>query len=211
MAFVRRHTPGATFPLTTPAAHHALVELATLRPDARLRDVLSPILEAALSDGLGEVAAIAESDAQRQYIWKLREEHAEAQEREGASIKTDIAAPVSRVAELIECASTACRTLMPGIRPMPFGHLGDGNIHINLEHPEAMARAALLARAHEIMDTVNAVVRDLGGSFSAEHGVGHLKPYMMPEWRGSAELDAMRRIKAALDSHGIMNPGKVLP
>ena len=94
---------------------------------------------------------------------------------------------------------------------MPFGHLGDGNIHFNLEQPPEMDGAAFLARDHAIMDTVNAVVRDLGGSFSAEHGVGMLKPYMMPEWRGGAELDAMRRIKAALDPLGIMNPGKVLP
>ncbi len=176
MAFVQRHIAGATLPLTTPAAHHALVELGTPRADARLRDVFESILEAALSDGLVEDPAIAESDAQRQYIWKLREEHAEAQKREGASIKNDIAVPVSRVAELIERASAACRTLKPGIRPMPFGHLGDGNIHFNLEQPEDMAPVAFLARAHEIMDTVNAVVRDLGGSFSAEHGVGQLKP-----------------------------------
>ena len=94
---------------------------------------------------------------------------------------------------------------------MPFGHLGDGNIHMNLEQPEGMSAAAFLAQDHAIMDTVNAVVADLGGSFSAEHGVGQLKPYMMPSWRGGAELDMMRRIKAALDPAGIMNPGKVLP
>jgi len=84
-------------------------------------------------------------------------------------------------------------------------------IHFNLEQPAGWAAADFLARSHDIMDTVNAVVQDLGGSFSAEHGVGLLKPYMMPGWRGGAELDAMRRIKAALDPQGIMNPGKVLP
>ena len=100
---------------------------------------------------------------------------------------------------------------MPGIRRVPFGHLGDGNIHMNLEQPEGMDAAAFLARSHDIMDAVNAVVRDLDGSFSAEHGIGRLKTDMMAEWRGGAELDLMRRIKAAIDPQGIMNPGKVLP
>jgi FAD/FMN-containing dehydrogenase len=94
---------------------------------------------------------------------------------------------------------------------VPFGHLGDGNIHFNLEQPVDADPAWFLAQDHAIMDTVNAVVRRFDGSFSAEHGVGRLKPYMMPEWRGGAELDAMRRIKAALDPGGILNPGKVLP
>ncbi len=89
--------------------------------------------------------------------------------------------------------------------------MGDGNIHFNLEQPEGWDPTAFLGRDHEIMDTVNAVVRSLGGSFSAEHGVGRLKPYMMPDWRGGAELDTMRRIKAALDPAGLMNPGKLLP
>ncbi len=211
MGFVLRHIQGAALPLANPSAHYALVELATPRQDARLRDVLEAVLETALEDGLVDDAAIAESDAQRLAIWKLREEHAEAQKREGASIKNDVSVPVSRVPDLIERASAACITLMPGIRPVPFGHLGDGNIHFNLEQPDHMTAEAFLAQDHAVMDTVNAVVRDLEGSFSAEHGVGQLKPYMMPDWRGGAELDAMRRIKSALDPQGIMNPGKVLP
>ncbi len=211
MDFVLRHIPGASLPLQTRAGHYALVELATPRSNAGLRAVLEAVLEQALDEGLVEDAAIAESDAQRLAIWKLREEHAEGQKREGASVKNDVSVPVSRVPELIERASAACAALIPGVRPVPFGHLGDGNIHFNLEQPEGMDGAAFLAQDHAIMDTVNAVVRDLGGSFSAEHGVGQLKPYMMPDWRGGAELDAMQRIKAALDPHGIMNPGKVLP
>ena len=89
--------------------------------------------------------------------------------------------------------------------------MGDGNIHMNLQQPEGMDPAAFLARSHDIMDTVNAVVRDLGGSFCAEHGIGRLKTDMMEDWRGGAELDVMQRIKAAIDPRGLMNPGKVLP
>jgi FAD/FMN-containing dehydrogenase len=115
------------------------------------------------------------------------------------------------VPELIRRASAELVKLIPGSRPVPFGHMGDGNIHMNLEQPPEMAAADFLARSHDIMDCVNGIVRDLGGSFSAEHGVGRLKTDMMEAWRGGAELRAMQAIKAALDPRGIMNPGKVLP
>jgi len=211
MEFVLRHIPGAALPLAQPSPHYALVELATPRKGAGLRAALEAALEEALEAGEITDAAIAESGAQRAAIWKLREEHAEAQKREGASVKNDVSVPVSRVPELIRRATAACEALMPGIRVVPFGHLGDGNIHFNLEQPTDMDAAAFLARDHEIMDAVGEVVRDLDGSFSAEHGVGKLKPYMMPLWRGGAELDAMQRIKRALDPQGLLNPGKVLP
>ncbi len=211
MGFVLRHIPGATMPLQAPSPHYALVELATPRVGAGLRAALEAALEAALDAEEITDAAIAESGAQRAAMWKLREEHAEAQKREGASVKNDVSVPVSRVPELIARASAACAALMPGIRVVPFGHFGDGNIHFNLEQPLDMPAAEFLARDHEIMDAVGAVVRDLDGSFSAEHGVGKLKPYMMPLWRGGAELWAMRQIKLALDPRGVLNPGKVLP
>jgi len=156
-------------------------------------------------------AVIAESGAQRAALWKLREEHSESQKRAGASVKNDVSVPVSKVPELIHRATEACERLVPGIRCVPFGHLGDGNIHLNLVQPEGGDPDAFLARNHELMDAVNAVVRALDGSFSAEHGIGKLKPYMMPEWRGGAELELMRRIKTALDPQGILNPGKMLP
>jgi len=211
VGLVLRHIPGVTLPLGSPAAHYGLVELATPRPDAGLRGTLEAVLEGAFADGIVQDAAIAESEAQRAALWRLREEHSEAQKREGASVKNDVSVPVSQVPELIRRATDASEALIPGVRCVPFGHLGDGNIHFNLEQPEGADPAAFLAQDHAIMDTVNAVVRDLGGSFSAEHGVGRLKPYMMPDWRGGAELALMRRIKQALDPRGIMNPGKVLP
>ncbi len=210
MDLVIRHVPGAALPIG-PAPHYALVELATPREGNDLRDGMETALEAAMEDGTVTDAAIAASDAQRAGLWKLREEHAEAQKREGASVKNDVSVPVSCVPELLRRGEAAVAALIPGVRCVAFGHIGDGNIHFNFEQPEGADAGAFLARDHEIMDAVGAVVRDLDGSFSAEHGVGQLKPYMMPQWRGGAELDAMRRIKAALDPAGLMNPGKVLP
>jgi FAD/FMN-containing dehydrogenase len=209
--FVLRHIPGVVLPLAQAAQHYVLVELATPRPDAGLRAALEAVLEQALADGIVQDAVVAENEAQRAAIWRLREEHSEAQKREGASVKNDVSVPVSKVPEFISRATDACEALMPGVRAVPFGHMGDGNIHFNLEQPVGADPAWFLAQDHAIMDAVNEVVRALDGSFSAEHGIGKLKPYMMPDWRGGAELDAMRRIKAALDPLGIMNPGKVLP
>jgi len=141
----------------------------------------------------------------------LREEHSEAQKLAGASVKNDVSVPVSKVPELIRCATLACERLVPGIRCVPFGHLGER------QHPFQPGAAGghrsrcVSPRDHELMDAVNAVVRALDGSFSAEHAIGKLKPYMMPEWRGGAELDVMRRIKAALDPQGILNPARCCP
>jgi FAD/FMN-containing dehydrogenase len=211
VGFYARLIEGGTNPFATPAEHYVLVDLASTRPDAGLRALLEAVLEEALEAEEVLDAAIGESEAQRAAIWRIREEHPEAQKREGASVKNDVSVPVSRTPELIRRASEACRRLIPGIRPVPFGHMGDGNIHMNLQQPEGMDATAFLARSHEIMATVNEVVRELGGSFSAEHGIGRLKTDMMEGWRGGPELAVMQRIKAAIDPQGIMNPGKVLP
>ncbi len=209
LALVLRHIEGTVLPLAQPAPHYALVELGSPRADAALRAGLEAVLAEALDADEITDAALAESVAQRAAIWRLREEHAEAQKRAGASVKNDVSVPVSSVPRLIRDASAACAALIPGIRPVPFGHLGDGNIHMNLLQPPDMDPAAFLARAEDIMAAVNAVVRALDGSFSAEHGVGRLKPHMLADWRGGAELDVMRRIKAALDPGNLLNPGKI--
>lgn len=209
--FAVKHIPGVTLPVADRADHYILVDLASTRADADLQGLAEQVLGAALEEGEVLDAVIGGNEAKRQAIWRIREEHPEAQRKEGASVKNDVSVPVSKVPELIRRASAACVALIPGTRPVPFGHMGDGNIHMNLEQPVDMDGAAFLARSHDIMDTVNAVVRELDGSFSAEHGIGRLKTDMMEAWRGGAELDAMQRIKAALDPAGLMNPGKVLP
>ena len=209
--FAVKHIPGVSLPLAERADHYILVDLASTRADADLQGLAEQVLGAAMEDGAVIDAVIGGNEAKRQAIWRIREEHPEAQRKEGASVKNDVSVPVSKVPELIRRASAACVALIPGTRPVPFGHMGDGNIHMNLEQPEGMDPDAFLARSHDIMDTVNEVVRDLDGSFSAEHGIGRLKTDMMEAWRGGAELSTMQRIKAALDPAGLMNPGKVLP
>jgi FAD/FMN-containing dehydrogenase len=208
---VLKHIPGSKLPFAKPAAHYALVELASPRSDTVLRAGMEMVLSAAFEAGNLLDAVFADSKAKRAALWRLREEHSEAQKSEGASVKNDVSVPVSQVPAFIRRATEACQRLIPGVRAVPFGHLGDGNIHFNLEQPEGADPGAFLAHDQQIMDTVNEVVREFDGSFSAEHGVGQLKPHMMPDWRGGAELEVMRRIKAALDPAGIMNPGKVLP
>lgn len=212
---VFRHVPGSADPLAAPLAgdrhaHYCLIELSSPRPDAALRQGIEAVLEAAMEAGLVRDAVIAESDAQRAALWKLREEHSEAQKREGASIKNDVSVPVSRVPALIAEASAACRVLIPGVRVCAFGHVGDGNIHFNLSVPEGGDGAAFLARWDEVAAAVNGVVRSLGGSFSAEHGVGRLKVGTLAAWREGPELDLMRAIKRTIDPGNLMNPGKVV-
>jgi FAD/FMN-containing dehydrogenase len=200
---------GAVLPLAAAAPHYVLVELANSRPGAALREGMESVLAAALQAGVVTDAVIAESRAQRAQVWRLREEHAEAQKRAGASVKNDVSVPVSSVPALLADATAAVEALVPGIRVAPFGHLGDGNVHFNLVQPEGGDGEAFLAQAHELMETVNAVVQRLEGSFSAEHGIGRLKPQMLAAWRGGPELELMRRIKAAVDPQGLMNPGKM--
>ncbi|MFT9207031.1 FAD-binding oxidoreductase [Acetobacter orientalis] len=211
MGLVNALIDNCPLPLSEPAPAYALVELASPRADDSLRTLMEEVLGAAFESGLVSDAVLAESETQRQNLWMIREEHAEAQKRAGASVKNDVSVPLAAIPEFIEKATQACEALIPGIRVAPFGHIGDGNIHFNLVQPEGADPKGFLAQDHAMMDTVANIVRTLGGSFSAEHGVGQLKTYMMPSWRGGAELDSMRKIKAALDPQNLMNPGKIFP
>jgi FAD/FMN-containing dehydrogenase len=129
---------------------------------------------------------------------------------EGGSIKHDVSVPVDAMPELISRGIARVTAMIPGIRPVPFGHVGDGNIHFNFTQPEGMDKAAYLARWEEVNAAVHEIVADLGGSISAEHGIGQLKRTLLPQFKGAVELDLMRKIKATLDPNGILNPGKVL-
>ena len=208
--FVTDLVPGVTFPLAERGQHYCLIEQGHARADAPLAALAERILADAHAEGLVLDATIADSLAQQAALWRLREELPEAQKRAGPGVKNDVSVPIPAIPELLARGSAACAALMPGIRAIPFGHLGDGNIHFNFVAPPGMTEAAFMPHADELMHAVNDVVRDLSGSFSAEHGVGRLKAGMLAEWREGPELAAMRALKAAFDPKGLMNPGKVL-
>jgi D-lactate dehydrogenase (cytochrome) len=184
------------------------MELSSPRDDARA--TLESILELGLDDGIVDDAAIAANLSQRMAFWKLRDEMSAAQKPEGGSIKHDISVPVVAVPDFIEQANAAVVKLIPGARPVPFGHLGDGNIHYNVSQPVGADAADFLARWHEVNAVVFDIVLRMGGSISAEHGIGVLKRDELPGVKDKVAIELMRSIKAMLDPLGIMNPGKVL-
>jgi D-lactate dehydrogenase (cytochrome) len=206
--FSIRHGIGIRDPLQGKHAWYVLMELSSSRNDVRA--TLEAILEHGMDDGIVDDAAIAENLSQQAAFWKLREEISPAQKPEGGSIKHDVSVPVAAVPAFIANANAAVRKLMPGARPVPFGHLGDGNIHYNVSQPIGADTAAFLARWHEVNAAVFSVVLKMGGSISAEHGIGVLKRDELPEVKDKVAMQLMRGIKTLLDPLGIMNPGKVL-
>jgi D-lactate dehydrogenase (cytochrome) len=143
-------------------------------------------------------------------MWAAREQMSEVQSKEGASIKHDVSVPIGAVPQLIAEGSAAVERAIPGVRPCPFGHMGDGNIHFNFSQPAGADPKAFMAREADANAAVYAVVRKLGGSVSAEHGIGQLKSALLRQVKDPVALQMMQAIKAALDPNGILNPGKVL-
>lgn len=206
--FATRHMPPNRDPLTAAYPWYALIEVSLSH--AASDGLLSSILEAALAKGLVQDAALAQTEGQAREFWRLRESLSEAQKYEGGSIKHDISVPVSAMARFIAEATAAVLGIMPDARPVPFGHVGDGNVHFNVSQAPYTDKSAFLARWREVSDVVHGVAHRLGGSISAEHGIGRMKAQEIRRYKSPAALAAMRAIKAALDPHGIMNPGAVL-
>jgi FAD/FMN-containing dehydrogenase len=206
----KKHMTGVVDPLEQPYPVYALIELASSSPRANLSDVLEGLLAEALEAGEILDGTISASQAQRQAFWRIREGMVEGQRHEGGSIKHDIAIPVSSVADFLRTAIQAVTERLPGIRPIAFGHAGDGNIHFNLSQPEGADTAGFLARWHEFNTLVHDIVAGFGGSISAEHGVGLMKRDELANYKSKIELDLMARLKSLLDPDGIMNPGKVV-
>jgi len=171
---------------------------------------LGDILEQGFEAGEVEDATVASSLTQAQDLWLLREAMSDAQAEAGASIKHDIAVAVSAVPEFIADASAAVAMVCPEARVACFGHMGDGNLHFNISQPEGRDAAAFLAFYPQVNSAVHDVVRAYDGSISAEHGIGQMKRDELAVTAPPVALDLMRRIKAAFDPNGIMNPGKVL-
>lgn len=205
---VLKHIPNARDPLAGKPAWQVLIELSGARDD--LGATLEQALQSAAEEGVIDDAVLAASEAQTIALWALRENVSEAQKIEGVSIKHDIAVPVSRIAEFIARADAALQDAFPQVRIVCFGHIGDGNLHYNQSRPDAQSNAEFIAQTASVNRIVHDLVHALGGSISAEHGLGQLKREEVRRYKSETEMDLMRAVKQALDPRGLMNPGKLL-
>jgi FAD/FMN-containing dehydrogenase len=211
IGLVFEHIDGANNPLQGTYPAYALIEVSSLRDDESTRDELEQLLADALEDEVIIDAVVAQSEMQAKALWNLRESMPEAQKFAGASIKHDVAVPVSKVAEFVRHGCKLVSEDMPGVRLAAFGHFGDGNIHFNVSQPKDMDAEAFLGHWNHISKIVHDYVATLNGSFSAEHGVGELKRKDVARYNDPVGIELMRSMKQALDPNNIMNPGKVIP
>ena len=204
------HVPGNVDPLSAPHPWYVLMELSSSRTNSGVRGAFDAILESAFEDGIITDAVVAESQSQANALWRLRETLPEAQKPEGGSIKHDVSVPVSCVPALLTEGMAAVTQRFPGTRPVPFGHLGDGNIHFNITQPKGADTAGYMAQRAEVNRIIHDIVVRMGGSISAEHGIGLLKVDDMVHYKDPVELELMRRLKHAFDPANLMNPGKIV-
>jgi FAD/FMN-containing dehydrogenase len=195
-------------PFAKAAPWYVLLELSG---SGDLNGVMADLLSEAAEQGIVLDATIAQSEAQRKDIWFFRQAIVEVQKREGGSIKHDVSVPISEIPDFVEKAFAAIQAFMPGARPMPFGHIGDGNLHFNVSQPVGMDKRAYLDQWQAMNEVVFDVVLKHGGSISAEHGIGRLKRDLMRKIKSPVELEMMREVKRVFDPKGILNPNKVLP
>ncbi|MGH8187683.1 MAG: FAD-binding oxidoreductase, partial [Steroidobacteraceae bacterium] len=210
LELVTRHVDSTSDPLDRAHPWYVLLEIGMGRHDTGLRESIETELAAAMEAGEIADAAVAESEAQREMFWRLRETIPEAQRREGASIKHDISVTTSELPRFNVEGSALIAGIVPNGRMVAYGHLGDGNLHFNVSAPLADAGGEFLQLAPRINTAVHDLVAKYGGSFSAEHGIGQLKRGELLKYKQPVAIALMRSIKAAIDPKGIMNPGKVL-
>ena len=210
MQFALDFLPGTRDPLSAASPWYALIEISSGETGGRAASQLESILVAGSEQEIISDAVIGASLQHARDLWKLRESLSEAQKPAGGSIKHDISVPVARIPEFLERAAVVVEGVCPGARPVPFGHFGDGNVHYNVTQPEGMPRAAYLAHWDRMSHAVHELVVAMGGSISAEHGIGRLKRDELAHFKSATELDIMRAIKGALDPNGILNPGRIL-
>jgi FAD/FMN-containing dehydrogenase len=213
---VLQHIPGAADPLAERHDWYVLLEWSSTRPrraganETGLLEKMEAYLGEAMEQGLVLDAALAQNEAQARAFWGLRENHSESQKREGPSIKHDISVSVSKIPAFMSEGLAAMTKALPECRPVPFGHVGDGNLHFNCQAPVGWDKPRFMAHAEAISTAVYDIVVRYGGSISAEHGIGQMKVEELAHYRSKVELDTMRAIKRALDPQNLMNPGKIL-
>jgi FAD/FMN-containing dehydrogenase len=205
-----RHIPGTVDPLGSAYPWYVLCELSGSAPADALQGLLQECLAAALAQGVILDAVLASSERERAALWKIRGSVPEAQRREGAGMKHDIALPVGKLADFMTAAVAWVQEHVPEGRLVAYGHAGDGNLHFNIGAVDAAAAPALLGRTQSVRRAIHDLVASFGGSFSAEHGIGALKVDELERYTSPVELSVMHTIKQALDPNNTMNPGKVL-
>lgn len=210
LSLVLEHFKGTATPFATRFAQYVLLELSDTAPGDAARVLAENMLASALEEELILDAAVAQSEAQARAFWNLREFISEAQAREGPNVKHDVSLPISRIAEFIAATDAELARAQPGIRMVTFGHLGDGNLHYNVSPPPGVPPELFLRQSAAVNRIVHDSVARFGGSISAEHGLGQLKREEIKRYKSPLELELMRKVKAALDPLGIMNPGKLL-
>ncbi len=202
--------PDFSSPFEDPHPWLVLVELTCSSARLHLRDALLDIMEELLESRLAQDALLAESESQRERLWKIRENLAIAHVEDVSSLKNDTSVPIAAIPEFIRRATEAVERRLPGVRPIPFGHMGDGNIHFNLMRPLDMSPADFQQHWPGLSDDILELSAQLNGSISAEHGLGQLKGRYLRLQKSNVEIELMQRIKAAIDPQLIMNPGKVI-
>ncbi len=206
MRFVERHIPGSRYPFDRAQDWHVLVDAAVGADATGFEDALAK----ALANGLAGDAVVAKNTAEAEALWRIRHSISEAQKYEGASIKHDIAVPIGRIGEFLRKGERVIADAMPTARPCVFGHVGDGNLHYNVSVPRGMPEAVFRERGEALTEAVYRLVGDMGGSISAEHGIGVAKKASLARHKPAVDMMLMRRIKQALDPAGILNPGKLI-
>ena len=201
---------GCRDPLQAPSDWYVLFELAGFDAEGDMNTKATSVLEVAFEEGLVSDATLAASTQAAQDLWRIREAMSEVQRLEGGSIKHDVSVPVSKVPAFLDEAIALVKDMLPGCRPVPFGHIGDGNIHFNISQAAGADREVFLEKWEEVSTQMHAIVREYGGSISAEHGIGTLKRDELAATKQPVEINMMRAIKQLLDPNNILNPGKVL-
>jgi FAD/FMN-containing dehydrogenase len=206
MQFVTRHIQDTRLPFDDKYPWYALLDVAT----GNGSDIIENELMRALETGLVEDVVIAKNIAEAERLWHMRHSISAAQKFEGVSIKHDVAVPIARISEFLNKGDELLATIMPDARLVAFGHVGDGNLHYNLSQPDSCSADEFLHGAPALSDAIYTLVSELGGSISAEHGVGTFKKELLNKFTDPVEIDLMRRLKGAIDPLNTLNPGKVI-
>jgi FAD/FMN-containing dehydrogenase len=207
---VLKHSPGTRLPFAQTSPWYVLAQISSPEAGGVAEANMQRLLTEALEQQIIADATVAASLGQAAALWRLRDDVSEAQRPEGGSIKHDVSVPVAAIPDFLAAADKAVEAVCPGARPVAFGHFGDGNVHYNVSQPVGVDRHAYLALWDRMASAVHDVVARCGGSISAEHGIGQMKRDELTRFKSPIEMTMMRKIKAAFDPHGILNPGKVL-